>query len=79
MDCKVVLGTEMPTQHRLLVLVFRMRRHIAEKKIEARQMIMCGRLKGDVATTILSKIKSLGYPCNLNDANLMWVTMAETI
>ena len=33
LDCKVVLGTEMPTQHRLLVLVFRMRKHIVQKKI----------------------------------------------
>ena len=30
LDCKIVLGTEMPTQHRL----FRMRRKIAEKKIK---------------------------------------------
>ena len=28
LDCKVVLGTEMPTQHRLLVLIFRMRMKI---------------------------------------------------
>ncbi|XP_057533287.1 uncharacterized protein LOC130811123 [Amaranthus tricolor] len=35
LDCKVVLGTEMPTQHRLLVLVFRMRKKIVEKKVES--------------------------------------------
>ncbi|CAO2841463.1 unnamed protein product [Amaranthus hypochondriacus] len=40
LDCKVVLGTDMPTQHRLLVLVFRMRRKIVERKIRGRQTIM---------------------------------------
>ena len=33
LDCKVVLGTKMSTQHRLLVLVFRMRKKIVEKKV----------------------------------------------
>ena len=46
LDCKVVLGTEMPTQHRLLVLVFRMRKKIVEKKVESKEQIMWGRLKG---------------------------------
>ena len=39
MDFKVVLGTDM-TQHRLLVLVFRMRKKMVEKKIEFREKIM---------------------------------------
>ena len=59
LDCKVVLGTEMPTQHRLLVLVFRMRKKIVVKKIEFRGKIMWGKLKGDVE---ISKISSLGFP-----------------
>ena len=40
LDCKVVLGTEMPIQHRLLVLVFRMRKKIAEKKVKSKGKIM---------------------------------------
>ena len=36
LDCEVVLGTEIPTQHRLLVLVFRMRKNVVEKKMELR-------------------------------------------
>ena len=71
LDCKVVLGIEMPTQHRLLVLVFRMRRKIAEKKIETRKMIMWGRHKGEMATTLASKIKYVGYPSKPDDANQM--------
>lgn len=51
LDCKVVLSTEMPTQHRLLVLVFRIRNKFFEKKIEFREKSMWGRLKGDVVTS----------------------------
>ena len=40
------MGTEMPTQHKLLVLVFKMRKKIVEKKVESRGKIMWGRLKG---------------------------------
>ena len=76
---RVVLGTEMPTQYRLLVLVFRMRRKIAEKKIKVRQTIVWGRLKGDMVATLSSKIKTSSYPSISDDANQMWVTMAETI
>ena len=79
LDCKVVLGTEMPTQHRLLVLVFRMRRKIAEKKKKVRQTIMWGRLKGDMVATVSNKIKTVGYPSLSDDASRMWETMAETI
>ena len=57
----MVLGTEMPTQHRLLVLVFRMRKKIVEKKVESRGQIMWGRLKGDMATTLSNKINLLGF------------------
>ena len=71
LDCKVVLGTEMRTQHRLLVLVFRMRRKIAEKKIKVRQTILWGMLKGDMVTTLSSNIKTLGYPSISKDANQM--------
>ena len=46
LDCKVVLGTEMRTQHRLLVLVFRMRRKIAEKKIKVKKRSCGVDLKG---------------------------------
>ena len=31
-DCKVVLGTKMPTQHWLLVLDFKMRKRVVDKK-----------------------------------------------
>ena len=62
LDCKVVLGIEMPTEHRLLVLVFCMRRKIAEKKIKVRQTIMWGRLKGYMVATLSNKIKTSGYP-----------------
>ena len=78
MDCKVVLGTEMPTQHRLLVLVFRMRRKIFGKKIKVRQTIMWGRLKGDMVATVSNKIMTPGYPSISDDANQMWATMAKT-
>ena len=40
LDCKVVLGIEMSTQHSLLVLVFQLRKKIFEKKIEFRGTIM---------------------------------------
>nr|QIA97904.1 hypothetical protein AP_R.00g000040-v1.0.a3 [Amaranthus palmeri] len=79
LDCKVVLGTEMPTQHRLLVMVFRMRKKIAEKKAELRGKIMWGRLKGDVATTLANRISDLGFPSQSEDAYDMWVNMANTI
>ena len=74
-----MLGTEMPTQHRLLVLVFRMKRKIAEKKIKVRQTIMWDRFKGNMVATLSSKIKTSGYPSMSDDANQMWATMAETI
>ena len=45
MDCKVVLGTKMSTQHRLLVLVFRMKKKIVEKKVEFRGKIMWGKIQ----------------------------------
>ena len=76
---EVVLGTEMPTQHKLLVLVFRMRRKITAKKIKVRKTIMWGRLKGDMVATLSSKIKTSGYPIISDDANQMWATIAETI
>ncbi|XP_057523856.1 uncharacterized protein LOC130803670 [Amaranthus tricolor] len=79
LDCKVVLGTEMPTQHRLLVVVFRMSKKIVEKKVESRGKIMWGRLKGDMVTTLLSKISLLGFPSQSEDVNEMWVNMAKTI
>ena len=61
-DCKVVLGTKMPTEYRLLVLVFWMRKKIVEKKTEFRGKIMWGKLKGVVVTTLKRKINSWGYP-----------------
>ncbi|XP_057533559.1 uncharacterized protein LOC130811315 [Amaranthus tricolor] len=72
LDCKVVLGTEMSTQHRLLVLVFRMRKKIVEKKVESRGKVMWGRLKGDMVITLSRKISLLGCPSQLEDANEMW-------
>ena len=78
MDCKVVLGTKMPTQHRILIL-FRIRRKIVEKKVESRGKIMWGRLKGDMVTTLSSKISLLGFPSQSEDANEIWVNMAKTI
>ena len=74
-----MFGTGMPTQHRLLVLLFRMRRKIAEKKLKGRETIMWERLKGDKVATLSSKIKMSGYPSISDDANQMWVTMAEII
>ena len=80
LDFKVVLGTEMPTQHKLLVLVYRMRKKIVEKKVESKGKIMWGRLKGDIVTTLSSKIISLlGLPIQSEDANEIWVNMAKTI
>ena len=40
---------------------------------------MWGRLNGGVVTTLSSKIIVLGYPNQSDDANHMWVTMADTI
>ena len=71
-----MLGTEMPTQHKLLVLAFRVRRKIDEKKIKVRQSIMWGRRKGDMVATLSNKIKTSGYPSISDDANQMWATMA---
>ena len=79
MDCKVVLGTKMSTQHRLLVLVFRMKKKIVEKKVESRGKIMWGRLKGDMVTTLSSKISFSGFPSQSEDANEMWTNMVKTI
>ncbi|XP_057548018.1 uncharacterized protein LOC130826445 [Amaranthus tricolor] len=79
LDCKVVLGTEMPTQHRLLVLVFRMRKKIVEKKVESTGKIMWGRLQGDMVTTLSSKISLFGFPSQSEDANEIWMNMAKTI
>ena len=56
------MGTEMTTQHSLLVLVFRMRKNIAEKKVKSKGTIMWGRLKGDMATTLSNKISLLDFP-----------------
>lgn len=56
-----------------------MRRNITENKIEFRHMIMWGRLKGGIATTLSSKIKPLGFRSKRDDSNLMWVTMDENI
>ncbi|XP_057547456.1 uncharacterized protein LOC130826002 [Amaranthus tricolor] len=62
LDFKVVLGTEMPTQHRLLILVFRMRKKITEKKVKSKGKIIWERLKGDKVTTLASKISGLLKP-----------------
>ena len=40
---------------------------------------MWGRLKGNVATTLSSKINVFGCLSQSDDANHMWVTMADTI
>ncbi|XP_057517809.1 uncharacterized protein LOC130798724 [Amaranthus tricolor] len=49
----------MSTQHRLLVLIFRMRKKIVEKNVESRGKIMWRRLKGDMVTILSSKISLL--------------------
>ena len=41
--------------------------------------ILKGRLKGDMVTTLSSKISLLSFPSQLEDANEMWVNMAKTI
>ena len=71
LDRKVVLGIEMPTQHRLLVLVFRMRKKITKKKVKSKGKIMWGRLKGDMVTTLANEISFLGFPSQSEDANEM--------
>ena len=68
-DCTVVLGTKMPTQHRLLMLVFKMRKEIVEKTIEGRRVIMWGKLKGEVTSTFSNRIKMLRYLKLSKDAN----------
>ena len=40
---------------------------------------MWGRLKGDMITTLSSKISLLGFPSQSEDANEMWVNMTKTI
>ncbi|XP_057517919.1 uncharacterized protein LOC130798841 [Amaranthus tricolor] len=40
---------------------------------------MWGRLKGDMVTTLSSKISLLGFPSQSEDANEMWVNMEKTI
>ena len=40
---------------------------------------MWGRLKGDMITTLSSKIISLGFPSQFEDTNEMWVDMTKTI
>ena len=40
---------------------------------------MWGRLKGDMATTLSTKISLLGFPRQPKDANEMWTNMAGTI
>ncbi|XP_057523497.1 uncharacterized protein LOC130803317 [Amaranthus tricolor] len=71
LDCKVVLGIEMPTKHKLLVPIFRMRKKIVEKKVESRGKIMWGRLKENMVTTLSRKISLLGFPSQSENANEM--------
>ncbi|XP_057543263.1 uncharacterized protein LOC130821493 [Amaranthus tricolor] len=40
---------------------------------------MWGRHKGEMATTLANKIKYVGYTSKPNDANEMWISIAETI
>ena len=40
---------------------------------------MWGRLKGDMVATLSTKISLLGFPKQSEDANEMWINMAETI
>ena len=56
-----------------------MRKKIVEKKAESRGKIMWGRLKGDMATTLSTKISLLGFSRQSENANEMWTNMAETI
>ena len=79
LDYKVVLGTEIPTQQRLLVPVFRIRKKITEKNVKSKGKIMWGRLKRDMVTTLSSKISLLGFPSQSEDVNEMWVNIAKTI
>ncbi|XP_057518018.1 uncharacterized protein LOC130798940 [Amaranthus tricolor] len=57
----------------------KMRKKIVEKKAESRGKIMWGRLKGDMATTLSTKISLLGFSRQSENANEMWTNMAETI
>ena len=52
---------------------------MVEKKIEAKQRIMWGRLKGEVTSSLVYKINSRGYAKQSDDANYMLETMANTI
>ena len=70
-DCKVVLGTMIPAQHWLLVLIFKMRKKDVEKKIECRRTITWSKLKGEVTSIFSDRIKVLGYPRQSKDANQM--------
>ena len=56
-----------------------MRKKIVEKKGESKGKIMWGRLKGDMVTTLSSKISLLGFSSQSEDANEMWVNIAKTI
>ena len=78
-DCKVVLGMKMPAQYRLLVLVFRMRKKVVEKKVKGRRTTMWGKLKREVISAFSNRIKVLGYLRQSKYANQMWKTMADTI
>ena len=69
----------MPTQHRLLVLVFHMSKKVVDKKVKCLRRIMWGKRKGEITFTFSAKIKSLGYLRIFEDTNHMWKSMAETI
>ena len=46
-----------------------MRKKIPKKKVKSRGKIMWGRLKGDMVTTLASKISLLGFSSQVEDVN----------
>ncbi|XP_057535322.1 uncharacterized protein LOC130813501 [Amaranthus tricolor] len=67
LDYKVVLGTEMPTQNRLLVLVFRMRKKIVEKKVESRGKDHMGEIQRGYGHNPVKQEKFIGLPKSVRE------------
>ncbi|XP_070014622.1 uncharacterized protein [Nicotiana sylvestris] len=79
MDCKVIPGETLATQHRLLVMDFGIMIRRKKRSIRGRPRIRWGALTKDKAQELEGKLSEMGAWISSGDANTMWSTTADCI
>ncbi|AQK62958.1 Retrovirus-related Pol polyprotein LINE-1 [Zea mays] len=79
LDCKVIPGECVVTQHKLVVADFRFRIRLQRNKHNKVTRTKWWKLKGDVAQTFKKRVIEEGPWAGEEDANIMWRKMATCI